>query len=395
MKKRLIIGSISLVLMFVLAQSLYSGDANAVQSSPQILGWANQFFQSVGWDPAGADCVMNAASEPHPNDLDLTIGELKLNMDGSTGQIHSAMNRALVKQIRGDLVGITDTQANEKATMCLQAAGIPMDNVVLYSSGLARYAASFAVWEVRFRRAYNGYPFHTHDFILVTLDPVDGKVAALGYNFRSPLPDRTVVNIDKDPAVNKATTYLAGLGLKAGTELTAELKIVQPDNYWEYLGTGKTAPAPTTSRLAWVLTFDAPWQITEVWVDSETGDVLGGSKSLSIPKNAVSFSFPFVDSMAIGKTVGQQEIHLGLHDDAFKSLTSQLSKLESCRSHDCKFSSYMSLQSKERTFEFGYSAKDHLLVLLKKTYRQLEIQGNTAWKTTPDFDALLLKCVSR
>lgn len=397
MKKRLVLG-IVLMLSMVLAQCLHSGQQDSVlANSAQASDRAQQFFQSMGWNPSDSTPVIRAAAEPRANALEVQLDSLIAEVDPNTGQVCSAMNIDLVERaVAASVAGISDKEANDSAMRCLNAAGIPLDNARLYSSKLVRLGSddSLTIWEVKFQRIYNGYAFYADDFIRVTLDPTDGTPSSFGYNFRSPLPDSTYVQVDKTSATGNAKSYLSELGVQAGSAIYTELQIVQPNEYWEYVAVGQTPVLPTISRLAWVIAFDGPWDRTEVWVDAVSGRVIGGMKTLSITKTDVAFPclkgtknilIASSDNMAAKRKILPSGSALG------NALISQVPSLPRSEMSESKIDTILEFQGEHRAFTFGYSSADHRLTLLSGKYDGRQFQGHLAFEVSKTLGDLIDK----
>jgi len=182
---------------------------------------------------------------------------------------------------------------------------------------------------------------------------------------------------------------MAKLVSPTGKLLSAVLEIVQPNYAWEYIEAGALPPKPTCSRLAWVLQFDAPWEVTELWVDVETEAVLGGDRSLGDSKaKAYSISLSDVDTITIK---AKRQARLSANGEDGCAFIEAIHGLCVAKASDCKVSIALEFSGKERTYIFGYSPTDHRLVLLEKRYSGKTIKGDIAWETSKEFEDLVAK----
>lgn len=412
MRGKYVVLGLVLVLCFGLCQCLHSdGTGVTPLTAEQLNDRAAQFCQSVNWNKAATLSAMQSVQQSDTpeesivdpsnkwNCAEVHIGPTVLEVNNTTGLIRFAMNEDVLKSMVGGSVEISASSANQSASTYLAAAGISLDDAVLYSSKLVRYGSdvSFAEWAVEYRRVYNGYQFYPDDFIRVTLNPADGTLASFGYNFHSPLPESTKVDVEHDAAVQKATQYLAGLGLNASSLVSADLQIVQPNDYWEYLDAGARPATPTTSRLAWVVKFSVPWTRTEVWVDAATGEVVGGVKSLSTTKTVITFpNFQDVKTLQFNTKTGKSvhTVNMKSTDPLGKSILQQIKTMQRVDPKQCRYSTMIELRSSTRKYTLGYSAKDHILMLLNKEYGDKVIKAHAAWKTSKIIESAIAKSIA-
>ena len=392
MKKIMIYGLVGGLLLFF-GQCLQSdADSVAVPTSSKAIESAASFFKAVNWRADGDAEATYSAPDQRANAWRVKFKDITADVDDTTGQIHSAMNVIILERKNNGTVGISVEVANQNALQYLKAAGLSLDDARIVSSKYVRYSTSpvFAFWEIVLQRMYNGHPFYGDDFIRVTLDPADGSLSSFGYNFRSPLPESTSVQLSQESAVSAGQDYLAGLGYEVGSLVSADLQIVQPNSYWEYMGTGSLPPTPSESRLAWVISFNAPWKKTEVWVDAANGSVLGGVRNLSIPKTDVKLpGLSGVKSITVTRSASSDSKSVG------NNLTSQIliSGLQSCQAYAPNSTPSLILRcsGKSCDFTFGYYASDHVLMLMQKEHKGKVIEGNVAWDISKDLEALLAK----
>ena len=152
-------------------------------------------------------------------------------------------------------------------------------------------------WFISWGRKEGDYKYRD-DSIIIILDEEYG-LHGYGYNFFSNYNPPQRINISKDRAIEIAKNnidHMINSSSGGGPDLykdngikTSELKIVNP-NYFHDPKRYKIVPS-SYARLAWVMIFDcvgrdpikvkeelaelAPRKV-EIWIDAETGEVLGG-----------------------------------------------------------------------------------------------------------------------
>ncbi len=129
------------------------------------------------------------------------------------------------------------------------------------------------VIEYLWQRQTNGFAFKD-DFVKVIYDAQDGELLSLRKSWGN-LPDSLHVKLAL-PAAKEIVSKQIGNGVnaKALRVNSAEIAVVSPNDFLT-----ETKSVPKGRRLAWV--FELPKQFllessAELWVDSETGVILGG-----------------------------------------------------------------------------------------------------------------------
>lgn len=149
-------------------------------------------------------------------------------------------------------------------------------------------------WLIDWGRRTSGYRYR-FDGIRVVVHEKYG-LSGYGYNFYSDPPASLVVNITKEKAIEIAKPFAKKMaklfGYKSGEVLDAELQITNP-NYFEgqfvegfrRIGVKDYSKYPQSyTRLAWIVSFSwgydkvftKNYEPAHVWVDAETGEILGG-----------------------------------------------------------------------------------------------------------------------
>lgn len=400
--------------------------ADTLISEHEAKARAREFCRKVGWKAGDvpvekmkakrSERAAGRPSERGDDRWDVTIGEFDprigelskrlfhVDVDSHTGEVMSAaqLDRHMDadKQRTKDSIKITKTLANQRAKKYLRDAGIPADEMVIESSEPSD-SIDYITWNVRYRRTYKGYQFLL-DGGRVDLDPLDGSLIGFGYGCFSPIPESTDVKITKAQAVERAREYLAEFGLTAGGVSSyvhpglgspGGLKIVPHDDMWEYWDVGQLNLDWNETRLAWELEFDAPWNITRVYVDAENGSIVSMLTSWSESKPRQAINEPAlvgVDQIKVAPADGSKQATTlsGTSDDG-SAIVGLIHSLKRSSTPDAHLPVGITISTRKRTYTFGYSAAGHRLVLLTKVWDGKTIKGNLAWETTNDFEELL------
>jgi hypothetical protein len=267
----------------------------------QAIDIATKFITSVGWPMPDADkltCKMEEDGRSGRKDGKLwqvTGGRrtFEIGIDPQTGYVCFVTDDAWQytrKALTPDQIPVklTAEMAEAKARAYLSTAGIPTDNLKVMSNKLINTWADvrYQDWWVTFSQMYHGYPLPYG--ALVNMDDTDGSFLGLGAPLSPITPDDCTVKLSQADAENKAHDYFSSAGKQLGSRIHAELRYVQPNDRWENLGIPAQPLGGKVTvdrlRLAWQLIYDAPWDVTEIWVDSENGEILGGDFSLTIEK---------------------------------------------------------------------------------------------------------------
>jgi hypothetical protein len=367
-------------------------DLPSIPNKAEYIRRAMNFAKAVGWNTGGEDRVRFVSAGLNRKFIEVQNDNYTVDFDEVTGEIRVATSKSFHRQRHDLSVKISEPEAARLAAQYLKAAGLSLDDAKLKTNKPVPYANDTCLWRVTFERMCNGYPYR-NDGALVTLNPSDGSLVGFGYHFKSPKPLSTDVKLDKAAAIECARAYMAGLGYDIGELTFAELQIVRPDDYWEYIDTGSMAEPQDISQLAWVLRFNAPWDVTEVWVDSANGNILGGSRSKSMTANG-SIHSPFVSAVQIEYTpqVGLPLAAKTVKGDLCKSVISKLATLKREEVVECNFSGLIKIDCGSRSYTYGYSPVSHLLVLLEKSYKGKIYKANYAFKTTAEMEQLFSIC---
>jgi len=199
------------------------------------------------------------------------------------GTISHYSNEALYAELRQDyrLAGqaIPEADAVRRATAILAASG-DAGEVALWrvseSQGTVPPRASSHTWFVTFARQFQGVPFR-HQMVNITLDAETGIAKGITKVFPTPTPQRAILRIARDEAINRALQRFAAAGLQ-GVELRrVRAEVVQPNRMWE-VG-GRESEEFPEARVAWTCEVELgdTQRYYQVWIDTETGAVIGGT----------------------------------------------------------------------------------------------------------------------
>ncbi|HZP81366.1 MAG TPA: hypothetical protein VFB21_06995 [Chthonomonadaceae bacterium] len=117
----------------------------------------------------------------------------------------------------------------------------------------------------------------------VLLQAETGDILALSLTFPSP-PPVTDLQISLLPAYSDKAAYialaqLASAGISDAVLTSIQPEVVQPNTAWQ-LG-GNLTPQPGVAKIAWVCHFGNEKYDHEIWIDAQTGEVIGGEPYVS------------------------------------------------------------------------------------------------------------------
>lgn len=347
---------------------------------------ATTFARDVGWQLEATATTTPPGPEPRPYAWAIEDGAITIYVHGRTGDVCGAHKERLFAGTEDNQPHFEASVAEGLARKYLALAGLDMSNSRLYR---CEFNSNLDSWHVMFQRTYRGIPFR-RDLTVVDMDPADGSLLGFGYNFLSPLPASMSDRMRRDGAVRRSTDYASRRLNYPGSPRNAQLEIVQPNYLWEYREAGAPMPAPTCSRVAWVVQLDAPYQVTEFWVDAETGEVIGGDHSLGRVKSRTPALSLDGTSLAKIKVATKCKL-VDAKEKAYGAITRAVENLTHRKQPVAKLPVTLAFHGKERTYTFGYSPNDHCLALVQKTYKGKVIKGNRAWETTKEFEDLIAK----
>ena len=371
--------------------------AAPIATEEQAIERAKQFFAKVGWKASTQPGAQFPGEKPweHCWDVrqycsDRRQTSFEANVDKATGQIHGAFRHEAYGEPSDSEKRIDKSRASALALEYLRAAGLPVSETRLQRAEIANGA-----WDLRYGRVYRSYPYRL-DCVDVLIRPSDGTLKALGYHFKSPLPESTRVAVSRDKASSIAREHLLQWTDDPGQLSSTKLMIVQPNDYYEGLDVREPMESRNVSRLAWVADLEPPRShLAEVWVDAESGDVLGGMTCLcGIPRRC----YPAVDRATSGTVhpTGGKDIPLSVSDrlSILELVKRNYGRLRSDAA-SADYASYLELRDASRSYRFGYSQTQHRLDLLEKKYVGGTIKTKLCWDTSTEVEQRLARYLSR
>jgi hypothetical protein len=275
-----------LMLLVMLVGCAASGEA-AASMDPEIAKQrATAFAERVGM-PWGEELTVEVV---HPHDevgeellvkyFDFAYVAFDVAQDCIAGAHDSSASVEFAAQ--PTVVNLTEDEALARATEVAEAMDLFREPVALYMVRLAPVSEQTQEWVVMWVRTTEGIPYE-RDFARLALDPSNGRLMGVGQSFRSAPPESTEVKVAQEAAVAAAREHARALGFEEVRDMppTAELKVVQPNNYWgpgERVGDQYMAP----SRVAWSVAIGVPYgpeggyTYKVLWIDAADGELLGG-----------------------------------------------------------------------------------------------------------------------
>lgn len=277
-KRTLFIGC----LLFLLLASAASAASALTQE--QAVKLASDFCQRTG-APAAPTAT---AQCPSPQDTHwqarwrvIFPRQATVEVVDVTGDIVYYVNDAWYEQTAHDNrpagVAISGAEAIRRASSVLTATGdrkeLAFDKATLVQTHKPPLA-SCHTWIVSWTRQFQNVPYR-YQGANVLLDAETGMVKILCKNFLTPPPPKPLFKVSREQATQVAVNKLAEAGVQGVSPISVKVEIVQPNTFW-MPGGDETQSVPI-SWIAWTCRFQIGEQNVEVWVDSETGGVIGGS----------------------------------------------------------------------------------------------------------------------
>ena len=303
-------------------------EAAARLTEAQAVQVASEFCQRVG-APVTADGV---ADYPLPQSLASAEhwqllwrvrfkGQATVEVVDATGNVAAYTNDALNAQRDKDWQrpaqpgGINIREAEQKAMALVEASGnkneLGFKRAVLWQITQPPTAAGQG-WMVSFERMKSTVPYRDQGAHVV-LDPESGLATTFITRFRTPPPaEESTMRFTPKEELETAEKQLIAAGKPGTVRITGKKLVVQPNTFWENGGKGKVESLPI-SRVAAVYyyrTTEGNYEWTyEVWVDLDTGKVIGGAKSgapidifKEVDVEAVRTAFQTADEMRFYRT---------------------------------------------------------------------------------------------
>ncbi len=213
-----------------------------------------------------------------------------VEVEDATGMVTHYMNSAFFYRPAEKRIGpdgkyagksLSQEKAVERAAAILKSTGVS-------PSELAFMAAIEEVdgdgsdvkehdWRIIWNRIYHGIPYDRDQNASVEIQADTGEAIAIGVNFRSAPPTTSKIILTKEQAAITALAQTNAASMSGVSLFGSSLEVVQPNTFWQ---DANDRPQSDLARIAWcnVLGYsDSNHSSCQVWVDAETGDVIGGT----------------------------------------------------------------------------------------------------------------------
>lgn len=231
-------------------------------------------------DPANNDLKTILGNHPHGYWRIERPGQYHLEVDDLTGHILSYVDYTASDVANDPPAGeaIPRPQARQIAGAALQATGVPLGNYAFaYAEEMQGHSpptASEHEWYISWTRTFQGIPYR-REGAGVFLAAETGKVISVRVDEQSVDPATAGEKVPQEQALNMAEAQLQAAGITTSElpQVTASKEIVPFNHYW---ATGDEAHHSLQSYVAWNCRYTLPGETLEVWIDANTGDVVGG-----------------------------------------------------------------------------------------------------------------------
>ena len=256
---------------------------------------ATNFCQAVGAPVSGSATAVFPAPLRYAGEQDTYfLPRWKVKFAGSSGvqaevdvvdatsavsrYYNFALSRQQLANRQAAGTPLSQAAAIQTATSYLTAAVQPSDigSAVAFNMQMTSPAtAAGNLWMVRWTRQYAGIPYRKQQ-VTEILQAETGVLQALTIAFPSSPPTSNATAITQSQAQATAAAQLQMANVPNPTFQAANLMVVQPTTFWQVNGT--TKPQPNTGGvIAWNCSYlDANGMTDEVWIDANTGNVIGG-----------------------------------------------------------------------------------------------------------------------
>lgn len=201
---------------------------------------------------------------------------VRVHVSDETGNISDYMNDAYFHRFDHTPASkaISEAEAIQRATLVIKAEGAALSEMVLIEAREQQEGADAQghEWILRWRRTYQGIPYR-NQYALVDLQAETGEIIDAGVGLDLLPPPSLEENISRTQAMSIGQAQLAAAGITGGALAWEHKMIIQPDTFWQ---NGNQRPFSNATRTAWVCGFDSGGTTYGVWVDTQTGDVIGG-----------------------------------------------------------------------------------------------------------------------
>lgn len=289
---------VALVLLWLFLVSPAVADAPATKGAylteSQAVRMASDFCQSVGLIVT----VPGTAKYPVPEGMHVASpfwqscwlvvfpGQAEIEVADEAGRITYFSNEAFAHEAfvkRQTQAGklLPQSEAIRLAGAALQAAG-PMEELSFSQASLDQLNSSgkfgSSTWFVLWKRAVAGVAYH-NQHASVSVDAATGEITGLAVVF--PSPPAAVSSSTQMSRSGLVTTGQAAaaerlkqFGVTGTTLKSVRTEIVQPNEFWQ--GQIAATALPSAPRPALVCQFVKDGATYSVWMDADTGAVIGG-----------------------------------------------------------------------------------------------------------------------
>lgn len=295
---------------------------NTRMTQTQAVRLATEFCDRIGIDilaPAKAifpaiDVVDYSPLSWQPRWKVTFKNRVEVELVDATGVVLSFSNYAPGDKLAWDRTrpgnAIPGAEAISKANFLLQATGqfselgSPGTNLVQFS--FVPMMASHQ-WIITYPRIYQGIAYNDQQ-ATVLLQAETGDVVGFGVKFSSPAPLTAPVNIGIEKAAGIASNLL-GLSRMPDVVLDSlQTQVVRPNTFWQP-GGDEEHKLQGPARVARVVRFKSGSDTREIWIDTETGQVIGGAAGGTLSRSRAAS--PAGGPLLIGKALqAAQEVRI-------------------------------------------------------------------------------------
>ena len=194
----------------------------------------------------------------------------------ATGVVSGYMHHTDTPDPQPEDASMSQSEAVAQATAILTKAGAMKTNeLVLHSADIVPSGKDSTEWWVSWDRIYQGVIYHDQG-ANVGFDGETGQLLGFGVRFKTPPPATMTIAITQAQAASVADEHLQEAGRQPGSVLRVKAEIVQPNTFWQ--PGGSEANPQSIARAAWVCQYESNDEYGDVWVDRETGQVIGGTQ---------------------------------------------------------------------------------------------------------------------
>ncbi len=234
--------------------------------------------------------------------VDLYGGEIKVTVHSGGRRILGCIDGVLINAIiRNPPAPLSECISAEtamaRAQLYLQIAGIDLTELSLRSAQFINGGTSASEasrkWDISWDRQWRGVVFEDQR-VTVSLDASHGRLLSFGSAVAMPTPAVARIDVTPERASEIAGRQTAARQFPVDGPAHCEIRIVQPSNYW----TSPRFPVALTeqkqyTRLAWIVRVPTIYPpvdskcTSEVWVDTISGEVIGGDISTIMGRGAM------------------------------------------------------------------------------------------------------------